>query len=233
MGACFLPEPPMPRTVPLDLVDATLNHASDKARRSVARILDAATRVFGTRGYEGATMGAVAEEAGVSKGLLHYHFKSKHHLLIEAQRAVLRQIHKRFLAQAQRGDRGLTSALSGIDALWQAVTELQSHAPFMVEVMSISAHDGPARDPFRSYAEECTTMLQDGIEHVFTEEELGQLVVPPDRIAFLVRVALQGLIVELAQAREPAERERVAQAYSDFRDQFARMVLLQPGEILF
>lgn len=221
----------MPRTAPRPFDDA-LNLATDRARRSVGRILDAATRIFGRQGFDGASMGAVAKEAGVSKGLLHYHFESKEHLLIEAQRAVLRRIHRRFLERAEQGDRGLGAALGGIDALWQAVRELQAQAPFMVEVMSISAHDGPAREPFRRFAEECTDLMESGIRHVFTEEEKQRLVVPPERLAFMVRIALQGLIVELAQARDDAERERVYQSYADYRDQFARMVLLQPTEVV-
>ena len=56
---------------------------------------------------------------------------------------------------------------------------------------------------------------------------------PPDRLAFLVRVTLQGLIVELAQARDDASRERVQQCCADFRDQFARMVLTNPAELVF
>lgn len=222
----------MPRTHPRAL-DSALNLASDRAKKSAVRILDAATRLFGRRGFDGASMGAVAREAGVSKSLLHYHFESKEQLLLEAQRRVLRQIHKRFLERARHGERGLQAALAGVDALWQAVTELQAQAPFMVEVMSISAHDGAARAPFRAYADECTDLFEDGIRHVFTDEELGRLVVPPERVAFMFRCGLQGLIVELAQARSDPERERVQQAYSDFRDQFARMVLLQPAELLF
>lgn len=222
----------MPRPTPRVLDDALLI-ATDTAKKSAVRILDAATRLFGRRGFDAASLSAVAQEAGVTTSQLRKHFQSKEHLLIEAQRRVLRQIHRRFLERAQQGERGLQAALAGVDALWQAVTELQAQAPFMVEVMSISAHDGSAREPFRDYADECTDLLEDGIRHVFTEEELGRLVVPPERVAFMFRCGLQGLIVELAQARTDAERERVQQAFSDFRDQFARMVLLQPAELVF
>jgi AcrR family transcriptional regulator len=40
-------------------------------------ILDAAERVFGTHGYDGASMREIAEFAGVAQALLHYHFKNK------------------------------------------------------------------------------------------------------------------------------------------------------------
>ncbi len=44
---------------------------------SHARILDAAERVFARDGFSGAGMKAIALEAGVAQGLLHYHFAGK------------------------------------------------------------------------------------------------------------------------------------------------------------
>jgi AcrR family transcriptional regulator len=43
-------------------------------------ILDAAERVFAASGYQGAAMRAIAGEAGVAQGLIHYHFKTKEKL---------------------------------------------------------------------------------------------------------------------------------------------------------
>ncbi|AVO45622.1 TetR/AcrR family transcriptional regulator [Phreatobacter cathodiphilus] len=40
-------------------------------------ILDAAEAVFAARGFEGASMRAIAEAAGVAQALLHYHYKTK------------------------------------------------------------------------------------------------------------------------------------------------------------
>ena len=41
------------------------------------RILDAADAVFVRRGIDGARMQDIADQAGVNKALLHYHFRSK------------------------------------------------------------------------------------------------------------------------------------------------------------
>lgn len=46
------------------------------------RILKAATRVFGTRSYSNATLKDIAEEAGVSQGLISQRFESKERLLL-------------------------------------------------------------------------------------------------------------------------------------------------------
>lgn len=40
-------------------------------------IFEAAIKIFSTNGYDGATMDDMAQEAGVAKGTLYYHFKSK------------------------------------------------------------------------------------------------------------------------------------------------------------
>ncbi|MGD2067425.1 MAG: TetR/AcrR family transcriptional regulator [Gemmatimonadota bacterium] len=55
---------------------------SDRAER----ILEAAAWVMAREGYGGATVAAVAEEAGVSRGLLHYYFESKDHLVARVLR---------------------------------------------------------------------------------------------------------------------------------------------------
>jgi len=64
--------------------DATKGHIR---QANEARILAAAERVFAGAGFGGATMAAIAEEAGLPKANLHYYFGSKQDLY----RAVLAQ----------------------------------------------------------------------------------------------------------------------------------------------
>ena len=52
--------------------------AGSRERRR--RILEAARACFGEAGFQGATVGAIAERAGVSNGLLYQFFQSKEHL---------------------------------------------------------------------------------------------------------------------------------------------------------
>lgn len=47
-----------------------------------AQIMDALARLLPTRGYAGASVSAIAREAGLSPGLVHYHFNSKQAILI-------------------------------------------------------------------------------------------------------------------------------------------------------
>ncbi|MGH7529249.1 MAG: TetR family transcriptional regulator [Gemmatimonadales bacterium] len=55
--------------------------ARPKAVATRARILEAALALFRERGYEAATMRAIAERAGVALGNAYYYFASKEHLI--------------------------------------------------------------------------------------------------------------------------------------------------------
>lgn len=52
-------------------------HGSDRRRD----LLDAAVRVFATKGYHTCRVGEIAEEAGVAHGLLYHYFSSKEQVL--------------------------------------------------------------------------------------------------------------------------------------------------------
>lgn len=201
---------------------------SSRGARSIQRILDAAARMFGREGFQGASMGQVAAAAGVSKGLLHYHFHSKEHLLIEAVRATFRQLHARFDDRFQRGDRGLPTALDALDALWATIRDMHAWAPFMVETLSLSTQRGDLRQDLQAFYDESTGLLEQGIARVFEGLE-GRPVLPPERLARLVRLCLHGLVVELAHARTEADRAAVEQSYRDLRDLFARVAVSPPG----
>lgn len=55
-------------------------------------ILDAAVRVFASKGYHGARVGDIAEEAGVAHGLLYHYFRSKEELLETISRETWRDV---------------------------------------------------------------------------------------------------------------------------------------------
>lgn len=48
-----------------------------ESQKTEQRILKAAEEVFHEKGYDGARMREIADQAGINKGLLHYYFKTK------------------------------------------------------------------------------------------------------------------------------------------------------------
>ena len=66
----------------------------ERARATKASIVEGAAAVFEEIGYGNASLSSVAERAGVTKGALYFHFKSKEDLalaVIEAQHALVTQ----------------------------------------------------------------------------------------------------------------------------------------------
>ncbi len=193
-------------------------------RRRVRHILRGAARVFGRQGFAATTLQGVAAEVGLTEGEVQQHFPSKQKLLIEAQRNVFRELSRRFIDRARRGERGMTSGLDALDALWGSVRSLHSGAPFVVQTLALASQDDALAEPVAAFCDESTDLLEDGIVAVFADE-LDQLSVTPDRMAVLTRVLLEGLVVELARAHTPEALARVDQAYADLRELFERFAV--------
>ena len=83
---------------------------------AVDRIVSAACISLGELGLHGVTIGVVAERAGVSTALVHYHFDTKAHLLVAAAGRIAAQRSERRTA-ALAGARGLAA----LDALWASL----------------------------------------------------------------------------------------------------------------
>lgn len=66
------------------------------------QIVDALLPVMAERGYEGASIQAIARRAGLAPGLIHYHFESKQQILLEAIRQLTELFERRFAAFAAR-----------------------------------------------------------------------------------------------------------------------------------
>lgn len=61
-----------------------MRRTAEDAERTRLALLDAALMAFEEKGWRGATFDHVAERAGVTRGALHHHFRSKATLLEEA-----------------------------------------------------------------------------------------------------------------------------------------------------
>ncbi len=75
----------------------------DKAERRTA-LTQAAIAVFAERGYHRATMQAVAERAGVSKGGIYEYFESKEQLLLASAEMLLTAVFEQSMDTLERGE---------------------------------------------------------------------------------------------------------------------------------
>jgi AcrR family transcriptional regulator len=63
-------------------------------RETRARILEAALIRFGRHGYHGTAVRRIAEDAGVSQGLLYTYFRSKEEVLVAIFQEVMAEVHE-------------------------------------------------------------------------------------------------------------------------------------------
>jgi AcrR family transcriptional regulator len=119
-------------------VDALADSGSVRRRRLSGAerqqsIVDAAARVFAERGYDGARIEQIAEEAGVSKALIYEHFEGKRALYAHISRKGTHESLERVLEAAadgensvQRMERGLTAFLDFVaenPTVWRVIEQ--------------------------------------------------------------------------------------------------------------
>lgn len=85
------------------------NRRRQQAAETRARVLDAAAEVFRARGYERASIAAIAEAAGVSDETVYGHFKNKRTLLGELMQRAVRGTDTRSIPD-QAGPRAVAAA---------------------------------------------------------------------------------------------------------------------------
>jgi AcrR family transcriptional regulator len=92
---------------------------TDRSNKNVERgqatreqLIAVATRLFAARGYEGTSIEAVLQEAGVSRGSLYHHFAGKDALF----EAVLEAVEERAGAQVVAATEGFTDIVAALRA---------------------------------------------------------------------------------------------------------------------
>src|SRR5210317_1485206 len=71
------------------------------------RILEAAVRVFATRGFYQSTVAQIAKEAGVADGTIYLYFKNKDDILVQFFNYKTKQVFDSFRTEVARADSSL------------------------------------------------------------------------------------------------------------------------------
>jgi len=87
-----------------------VNQRVEQGQATRAALIDVATELFATNGYEATAIPAVLAAAGVSRGALYHHFESKEALF----EAVLQSVEAEATLKVTRAARGATDPLDGL-----------------------------------------------------------------------------------------------------------------------
>lgn len=116
----------------------------EKVDRTRADLLDAAARVIAAQGYEGASVGDIAAEAGYTKGALYAHFGSKSGVFL----ALARERLGIAMSDPARDMPGLTEDGVDTDALadWMRATQDDPDLLLQLEFLSYGLRNPDASD---------------------------------------------------------------------------------------
>jgi AcrR family transcriptional regulator len=154
-----------------DCAVATRLSRAEQVERNRVLVLDAARRVFLTRGYAGATVDAIAEEAGFSKGVVYSQFAGKPDLffaLLE-ERIAYRQARHGDIAVDRAGLDGLREMARDVARL---SAESQGWGRLVVEFRVEAARDPELNARYARLHQVTLDGLAEAIRHVLAKDGL-------------------------------------------------------------
>jgi AcrR family transcriptional regulator len=158
------------------------------------RVLEAARRVFLARGYGGATIEAITEEAGFSKGVVYSQFAGKADLFL----ALLQQ---RVETRADENDRivrehsGLEGVLGLIRASERRARDQAGWARLLIEFRLVAARDPELNRRYAETHDFTVTRLAAALERAVG---IWRSPLPPRVVAQFALAVMSGLTLERA-----------------------------------
>jgi len=173
-----------------------LNRAA-KREANRERILGAARAVFGARGYQGATIEEIAEEAGLSNGAIYYNFGSKgdlfFELLEERQDERIRHLHRTLAETAAGGGRAELEA-EARDAT-HSLRESREWRLLLFEFVAHAARAPSLRSKLRAYKRRFRDAVAEVLEERFAKAGVAAPM-PSDQLALAAIALANGLAFE-------------------------------------
>ncbi|MFF6983728.1 TetR/AcrR family transcriptional regulator [Streptomyces sp. NPDC008343] len=177
--------------------------ASDRRRQLVA----AARAVLGRQGMAGGTLRAVAAEAQVPLGTVHYIFPSKEQLLRAVLEDVVREISETVRDVPGTADDLESAMRAGAQVVWSTVIEPQTEQQIMQYELSIWALRTAgmaelARWQYEQYIEVITRRWTQAADHAGVTCSVSM-----EQLARLLLAGIDGLVLQYLACKD-AERAR-------------------------
>ncbi|MEM9607517.1 MAG: TetR/AcrR family transcriptional regulator [Actinomycetota bacterium] len=144
-----------------------------------ARVLDAAMSAIGRRGVDGASLASVADEVGITKQAVLYHFSSKSELVRGVVDAAISELDGELRAAVHPGERGWPA----VERLVRAAFSVAARRPEVLVLLREAARQGP---PLSAHvAERLRPLLDDAERQLRRDMDDGLLRVREPRVLLL------------------------------------------------
>ena len=170
-----------------------LRRTVDWQNPRVVQILDAAARAFGKSGFAQTTIQDIAQEAGMTKAMVHYYFESKQALIQELQ-AFVYERHFRKVEQ-RIAENGPNSATGRANEALLEVYEIIKDKHFFrlqLELLGECGRDPALMKRMAVLLKRSRDLVSISIENVMGERKLG---IPIEVVSTLISATVHGLRV--------------------------------------
>jgi AcrR family transcriptional regulator len=171
---------------------------AEKRARTRAELLATATRVFSRRGYNGASVEGIAEEAGYSHGAVYSNFDGKADLFLAVFEEYMAERARELAATQMEVDEGDPLEVRARALADQWMDRFAKDRESFVLHMEFIAHAGRDSELAGRFGAR-SSALREAISHYISyyQGEAGiELAMPPDDLALILRALGIGLAVE-------------------------------------
>jgi len=179
-------------------------------------ILAAAERLMARKGIKDTSLAEIAEAAGISRGTLYYHYRSKEELILDIAEGHMKSLTGKFVTLAEsRSDMGLSSLLERLfTEILADDTRSSLHLHIMHEVFEGSEAIRKRMD--RSYDEWLSLSAAQLRRFGIAPRELRE-------VSRLVIAAIDGLILQkkVSDGTEDVHERKIARILAGFIEQGA------------
>jgi AcrR family transcriptional regulator len=163
------------------------DHSTRASADTRDKILRAAFSILSRQGYENTSIKDIAEEAGVAQGLVHYHYKSKQHLVL----AVLDFVCQKVELATVEGEAGAIEAFAQAKEM---LRDSRATNALYLQLIGVGLHDEAIGAGVRDFIRGDRSHVEDIARQVLAAR--GVSTSPARGIAGVVWAAILGIMVQ-------------------------------------
>ena len=182
-----------------------------KSAVSAAQIVAAANRVIARQGYAKTSLKHIADEAGMSKGAIHYHFPSKEALVAKVLVAATEVVAERTREAWQAGGDPFEALRGAVRELWAVRTRDSDEVRVVSNLLAQSLHDEALRPQLAAYYALAAAQTSEHLVGALATYGLRPRV-SPELIPRLLLGLLDGLVMQVFVDPEVIDADELVRA---------------------
>jgi AcrR family transcriptional regulator len=183
----------------------------DVSEERRSQIIESAVQVFARQGFANTRMDDVAAEAGLSKGLLYWYFKSKDQIIIAIADLLFGVEFRKMEGLSVEGRTARASLESFLDIFLQDLRGMLKVAPVIYEFYALAFRNAAVRKVMQAYLRRYVAAVEPIVQHGLDNGEFASG--NARQVTIAIGAALEGTLLLWAYAPElvqPEEQMRIS-----------------------